>query len=160
MDPTLYARAAFALIAVIGLIVLVGFAARRFGFGQSRAWGDKRLEIVETLMLDARRRVIVLRFDREEHVVLLGHQGETLLSPRTRIGIARTKDFPTPRSNPPADRAGPPADDRLPGTAPAGAIAALSAPRERPAASDQPRGRRPARPGKFSADLPTPKPRP
>lgn len=54
--------------------------------GRSRIMGRtmggirrRRLQIVEILPLDARRRAILLRRDDREHLVILGTQGETVI---------------------------------------------------------------------------------
>jgi len=40
----------------------------------------RRLAIEESLLIDPRRRVVILRSDETEHVVLLGGASETVLS--------------------------------------------------------------------------------
>lgn len=71
----------FALLAKRGLLPtgplsLAGFG--RFGTGPTQ----RRLEIQETLILDPRRRVVIVKADDEEHVLLLGPERETCLSRR------------------------------------------------------------------------------
>jgi flagellar protein FliO/FliZ len=44
--------------------------------------GARRLSIRESLLLDPRRRVVIVRADGIEHVVLLGATGETVLDTR------------------------------------------------------------------------------
>lgn len=46
------------------------------------ARGPRRLSIRESLLLDPRRRVVIVRADGIEHVVLLGASGETVLDTR------------------------------------------------------------------------------
>lgn len=81
MDPTDYLRFAAALIFVLALIGAAAFALRAFGFMSpgSRRPGERRLNVVETLMLDARRRLVIVRRDDKEHLLLLSAQGETVL---------------------------------------------------------------------------------
>ncbi len=83
MDVSQYFRFFLALAFVLGLIGVVGWAVRRFGFGnkipvtKSR---DRRLGVIEVLPVDARRRLVLLRKDDREHLVLLGlGQGPDLL---------------------------------------------------------------------------------
>lgn len=81
MDVSQYFRFFLALAFVLGLIGVVGWAVRRFGFAnkipvtKSR---DRRLGVIEVLPVDARRRLVLLRKDDREHLVLLG-QGPDLL---------------------------------------------------------------------------------
>jgi len=67
------ARAVFALIAVVGLIGLLGLAVRRFApQAMIGARSGKRLAVVEALTLDPKRRLVLVRRDGVEHLVLLG----------------------------------------------------------------------------------------
>ena len=80
-DPTQYLRFAAALIFVLALIGAVAFVARAFGFLNpiQRKAGDRRLSLVETLSLDPRRRVVLMRRDDKEYLILLSPTGETVL---------------------------------------------------------------------------------
>lgn len=80
-DPTQYLRFAAALIFVLALIGAAAFALRAFGFlaQGARKPGDRRLNIVESLLLDARRRIVIVRRDDKEYLILLSPHGETLL---------------------------------------------------------------------------------
>lgn len=70
-------RAIFALAVTLGLIGLAAVALRKYGpetiarfqGGRGR---ERRLELVETLMLDPARRLVLIRLDDEERLVLLG----------------------------------------------------------------------------------------
>lgn len=79
MDLLDWARALFALIATLALIVGAAYAARRLGMLQSGAQGPKRMRITETLMLDPRRRMVIVRVDEREHVLLLGPGGDVVI---------------------------------------------------------------------------------
>ncbi len=46
------------------------------------ARGDRRLEVSESLVLDPRRRVVIVKADEEEHVLLLGPERELVLATR------------------------------------------------------------------------------
>ncbi|MEL7491381.1 MAG: flagellar biosynthetic protein FliO [Pseudomonadota bacterium] len=74
-------RIFFALIAVLGLIGLLALLARKAGLsGAGISFGaDKRLSVVETMAIDARRKAVILRCDDREHLVLLSSSGETLI---------------------------------------------------------------------------------
>jgi flagellar protein FliO/FliZ len=68
-------QAVFGLVVTLGLIGLAAYAARRWGpagMFQLRPAGERRLAIVESLNLDPSRRLVLIRFDREERLLLLG----------------------------------------------------------------------------------------
>lgn len=75
MDFDIYLRFMFALILVLALIGALTWAARRFGFGSQltpNAGKSPRLSVVEVRALDSRRKLVLLRRDTCEHLVLLG----------------------------------------------------------------------------------------
>ncbi len=80
-----------ALAFVLSLIVVAALVARRFGLGGAlpRSSGRRRLAIVEVLPLDGRRRLVLLRRDAAEHLVILGAGGETVVE----TGIAGSARF-------------------------------------------------------------------
>jgi len=71
-----WGRAVFALVATLALIGLVAYGARRLGMIQPGAAGVKRLKVLESLMLDPRRRLVVVRFDDRDHLLLLSPAGD------------------------------------------------------------------------------------
>lgn len=74
-------RLVAALVLVIGLMLGLGLVMRRInaGAGIGPAGGRRRLRVVETLPLDHRRRLMLLRRDDREHLVILGPTGETVI---------------------------------------------------------------------------------
>ena len=76
-----YLRFVLALVLVLGLIALLAYAARRFGFAARSTGrrGDRRLAISEILAVDARRRLVLFRRDNVEHLVLLGPTQDLLI---------------------------------------------------------------------------------
>jgi flagellar protein FliO/FliZ len=81
-----WAKALFALIAVLGLIAAAAFAARRMGVLQAPAPGGKRrMGVVENLFLDPRRRLVIVRVDAEEHVLLLSPFGDRRIATRPAL---------------------------------------------------------------------------
>ena len=78
-------RAIFALVFTLGLVGLAAVALRRFGpEALARLSGPKterRLAVVETLVLDPSRRLVVVSLDGEERLLLLG-EGQVLPSAR------------------------------------------------------------------------------
>ena len=80
MDLLDWARAIFALIATLALIVGAAYAARRLGMLQPESQGPKRLKVSESLMLDPRRRLVIVRCDEREHLLLLGPGGDMIVA--------------------------------------------------------------------------------
>jgi flagellar protein FliO/FliZ len=75
MDFLLLLKFAVALAFVLGLIGLSALAVRRFGPGGLVRWRpgpERRLGVVEVLPLDPRRRLVLVRRDGVEHLLLLG----------------------------------------------------------------------------------------
>ncbi len=86
MEWTDYLRFAAALAFVLALMGGFSMILKRTGLaagatGPSR----KRLRIVEILPLDSRRKAVLLRRDDQEHLVILGANGETVVE--TNIAI-------------------------------------------------------------------------
>jgi flagellar protein FliO/FliZ len=83
MDPESYFRYLLALVFVVGLILAASYAARKFGLGlpvTPRVRGQgKRLVITEIAALDSRRRLMLVKRDQTEHLILLGLSGETVI---------------------------------------------------------------------------------
>jgi flagellar protein FliO/FliZ len=82
-----------ALGLVVALIIGLAAVARRLGFmGRlAAAGGRRRLQIVEVLPLDAKRRLVLLKRDGAEHLVLLGLSGDTVIE--RGITSAPAQDF-------------------------------------------------------------------
>lgn len=73
IDIARYLGALFLVLALLGGAAL---AARKFGVpGVTRALGEKRLALVETLMIGPRQRLFIVRRDAVEHLVLSGPDG-------------------------------------------------------------------------------------
>lgn len=81
MDFADLSRVLLAFVAVIGFIGLAAFAVRRFGLadGVNSLARERRLSVVESLPVDARRRAVIIRCDGREHLVLIGQSGEMLI---------------------------------------------------------------------------------
>jgi len=71
-----FARAFFALALTLGLVGLAAVGARRFGpewlVRLQRPKADRRLAIIESLPLDPARRLVLVRLDGTERLLLLG----------------------------------------------------------------------------------------
>lgn len=85
MDFLDFARAIFGLAFVLGLIGLAAWASRRYApqllARLNAERGERRMQVVETLVLDPARRLVLVRVDTEERLILLG-EGKELIEPR------------------------------------------------------------------------------
>lgn len=92
MSPDSTLRYLVSLVFVLGLIGALAWLLRRFGpRGPFRAAAKRRLAIVEVAAIDARHRLILIRRDDREHLLLLGPTGdlviETACSPPANAGV-------------------------------------------------------------------------
>jgi flagellar protein FliO/FliZ len=94
MDFDLYLRFALALILVLGLIALLGWLLRRFGMGVKMTKG-RRLAVSEVQMLGPRHRLMLIRRDDVEHLVIVGPGSETVVE----TGIKRPDSFASALAN-------------------------------------------------------------
>lgn len=70
IDPATWITATAALAGVVALILLAGRLARRAGLAPPRGGG--RLRIEESIALDARRRLVLLRCDGRALLLMTG----------------------------------------------------------------------------------------
>ena len=88
----------FAALAVtLGLIGLAAVAARRYAPGalaRLKPGAPRRLAIVESLVLDPARRLVLVRFDEEERLILLG-EGRVLDAPAAASPARRPRKAST-----------------------------------------------------------------
>lgn len=69
-----------ALILVMGLLGFAWLAARKYGVpGVMQGTSQKRLSVVETLMIGPRHKIYLLRRDGVEHLVMVGPQGMSVV---------------------------------------------------------------------------------
>ena len=81
-----------ALLLVLGLIGCAWLATRRFGLpGIVSSQATRRLSVVETLMIGPRHKLLLLRRDSTEHLLLLSPQGASVVE----NGIAAPLPAPT-----------------------------------------------------------------
>jgi flagellar protein FliO/FliZ len=90
-----YLRFLLALLLVAGLILALGWLARRLRLGRGTAGGG-RLEVVEMRPIDPRNRLVLVRRDQVEHLLLVGHDG----------GVVVEADIDRPRQRRPGLVAG------------------------------------------------------
>ena len=82
MDLLAYTKFLVALLFVIALIALFGTIARRFrmfpsGTGPVSRRG--RLGLIDQLSLDQKRKLVLIRRDDQEHLLLLGATGDRVI---------------------------------------------------------------------------------
>ena len=81
MELSAYFRFVAALIFVLGIIGVFALIARRFVPGArniNRRGIKRRLSIVEVVPVDTKRRLVLLKRDDTEHLVLLGPNGDMI----------------------------------------------------------------------------------
>ena len=77
-----YFKFVLALLFVLGLIGGFAIIAKRSGLGNRGPivrGKSKRLSIIETMVLDPKRRVVLVQFDNSEHLLLLGANNEQVI---------------------------------------------------------------------------------
>lgn len=78
-------RAVLGLAITLGLIGLAAWATRRYApqlMARLQAHrGERRMQVVETLVLDPARRLVLVRVDADERLLLLG-EGKELTEPK------------------------------------------------------------------------------
>lgn len=82
METETYVRFVLTLLFVLALIGVLAWLARRVGLGSrvARAGSShRRLAVSEVRVLDGKRRLVLVRRDEVEHLVLLGPQQDLLV---------------------------------------------------------------------------------
>lgn len=81
IEGSQFFRFAAALVFVLSLMGGLALIMRRINEGRMAGPPNarRRLKVVEILPLDARRRLVLLRRDGREHLVILGANGETVI---------------------------------------------------------------------------------
>jgi flagellar protein FliO/FliZ len=87
MDWDIYLRSLLAFAVVVVLIGAAAWLGRRFGAGGSLPRGrrQRRLAILEVLPIDNRRRLVLVRRDAVEHLILIGGAADIIVE---RVGPA------------------------------------------------------------------------
>jgi flagellar protein FliO/FliZ len=78
MEVDSYLRFILALLLVLGLLALAAWLLRRSGYG-AKLGRSRRLAAVESLPLGPRHRLMLVRRDGIEHLLLLGPHGDTVV---------------------------------------------------------------------------------
>lgn len=82
MELLPYLKYILGLLFVLGLIGLITVVARKFGMVArvDRGRSDKkRLGVTSVFSIDAKRRLVLVRRDDQEHLVLLGHERDLVI---------------------------------------------------------------------------------
>ncbi len=81
MTTTDYLRFLAALAAVLAAIGLFAWLARRFRLGSLVGSGVRsgRLRVIETLPIDGRQRLMLIRRDDREHLLLIGSERSSVV---------------------------------------------------------------------------------
>ena len=90
MEIATYFKFFLALLFVLGLILLMAYLARRFGLMarvtiNSSETKDKRLNIVEILPIDAKRRLLLIRRDDVEHLLMTGSESDLVIEQNIKV---------------------------------------------------------------------------
>ncbi len=90
MDSAIYLKFIFALGFVILLLLGLAFLARKYGLMakitlKRKKSATQRLHITEILPIDAKRRLLLLRKDDKEYLIMLGLEKDLLLDGNLEI---------------------------------------------------------------------------
>jgi hypothetical protein len=100
-EMPLAVRFFIAFLIVLGLIGAAAWAVRRFGAGRLGAVGTRgrqpRLAVIDQTPVDARRRLILIRRDNVEHLLMIGGPSDVVVEPNIVRGVAAPRDLPAPR---------------------------------------------------------------
>ncbi len=96
-----YLRFVFGLVAVIAMIIVAVWGAKRLGLGTATGFRAKgrRLSLLEVMPLDQKRKLVLVRHDETDHLLLLGATHEMLLS-SSAAPVAAPTAAPTPTPQP------------------------------------------------------------
>lgn len=104
MELDAYLRLVLALGLVLGLIFLTAALLRKYGAALMSARGPRgaarRLQVQEVLQLDPRRRLVLVRHDDREHLLLLGAQGDVVLGPGAPVPRFQVPPLPPEPTSP------------------------------------------------------------
>jgi len=97
METSAYIQFILALLFVLALILIIAYGAKKLGLMarvtvNSAKTKDKRLDIVEILPIDARRKLVIIRRDSAEHLILLGLESDIVIE--KDITTDRTENSP------------------------------------------------------------------
>ena len=82
MEFVPYLQYIMALVVVLGLIAILTVAARKFGMvpkADKHLSDKKRLGVTNVISIDAKRRLVLVRRDNQEHLLLLGPERDLVI---------------------------------------------------------------------------------
>ena len=89
MDLIDVARYFGALILVLGLLGVAWLATKRYGVpGVIQRQNLRRLSVVESLMIGSRYKLLLLKRDGTEHLVLMGPQGASVIETGIAVPVS------------------------------------------------------------------------
>ena len=102
MTATVYLNAVLYLIAIIGVILLLAWLVRKFGLGAvtPNAREQKRLKVVASVGIDAKRRLAIVKCDDKEYLLLVGGNTDILvdildINDKNNTGSLKTEHIKT-----------------------------------------------------------------
>src|ERR1700733_8695078 len=99
-DMPLAVRFFLAFLIVLGLIGATAWAVRRFGAGRlgaSSRGRQPRLAVVDYASVDGRRRLILVRRDNVEHLMMIGGPSDVVVEANIVRATAAPRDVPGAR---------------------------------------------------------------
>ena len=93
MDYVAYLNAILALIFVLGLIGLFSFIFKKVSTGQlgGKSKDAKRISLEEVFYLDTKRKLLLVKRDDVEHLILLGPTSETVIEQNIKASKSDSK---------------------------------------------------------------------
>lgn len=96
------ARFVIAFVVVLLLIGILAWLVRRFGSGALTSSGGRgrqpRLAVIDAATVDARRRLILVRRDNVEHLLMIGGPSDVVIESNIVRAAATSREAPAPRS--------------------------------------------------------------
>ncbi|MBI4183072.1 MAG: FliO/MopB family protein [Proteobacteria bacterium] len=102
MEPKQILLVAASLALVLGLVWVFAQVSRRLGFGlpvARRGAAGRRLAVVDSAPIDGKRRLVLVRRDHVEHLLVLGPTGELVVE----AGIASQPALPRAGASDPTE---------------------------------------------------------
>jgi flagellar protein FliO/FliZ len=95
MDADVLLRFFMALVFTLSLIGLLYWLVRRFAPSRLLTPGGSgnRLQVLEVRTVDSRRRLVLVRRDKVEHLLLLGAQGDLVVESPIPVAAGGTGSF-------------------------------------------------------------------
>jgi Flagellar biosynthesis protein, FliO len=97
-EMPLLMRFFIAFLVVLGLIAVTAWVVRRFGaerLGAATARGRQpRLAVIDAAAVDGRRRLILIRRDNVEHLLMIGGPSDVVIEPNIVRAAAATREQP------------------------------------------------------------------